>query len=114
MDCEIDSAVKTAFQKLGYPAARDEQLEAAREFVKGRNVFISLPTGSGKSLCYGCLPLAYDYLQKDPSSTSIVVVVSLLKTLMLDQVDAFGTRYHALSWMLKFAAQPFKSARGTL
>ena len=25
VDSEIDSAVKTAFQKLGYPAARDEQ-----------------------------------------------------------------------------------------
>ena len=37
-----------AFSQLG----KAEQLEAVREFVLGQDVFVSIPTGSGKSLCY--------------------------------------------------------------
>ena len=49
---EIESAVREAFGRLGYPDVRDEQLEAAREFLRGQDVFVSLPTGSGKSFCW--------------------------------------------------------------
>lgn len=89
-DSTIESAVRGAFERLGYHSVRDEQMEAVRAFLKGRDVFVSLPTGSGKSLCYGCLPLAFDSLLC--SSRSIVVVVSPLKALMVDQVAAFSAR----------------------
>ena len=76
-DSEIESAIQLAFAKLGYEEARSEQLEATREFVKDKDVFISLPTGSGKSLCYGCLPLVFDHLRKN-GEKAIVVVISPL------------------------------------
>ena len=52
---DIEAVIAAAFSQLGYPVVKAEQLEAAREFVKGQNVFVSIPTGSGsgKSLCYG-------------------------------------------------------------
>ena len=28
--------------------------------MKGRDVFAVLPTGYGKSFCFGCLPLVFD------------------------------------------------------
>lgn len=87
-DEQVEAAIKTAFTQLGYATVRAEQKEAAREFVKGRDVFVSIPTGSGKSLCYGCLPIVFDIL-RDAPETSIVIVVSPLKALMLDQVEAF-------------------------
>ena len=35
---------------------KDKQKEVILNFVSGRDVFAALPTGYGKSLCYGCLP----------------------------------------------------------
>ena len=86
----IESAVREAFGRLGYSDVRDEQLEAAREFLRGQDVFVSLPTGSGKSCCYGCLPLAFNSLRK--SSSSVVIVISPLKALMLDQTQIFNAK----------------------
>ena len=47
-------------------------------------VFISLPTGSGKSFCYSVLPFVFDGLYQRVGS--IVIVVSPLIALMKDQV----------------------------
>ena len=92
-DSEIDGAIRLVFIRLGYQEVKTEQLEAIRGFVKDNDVFVSLPTGSGKSVCYGCLPLVFDYLRRNDSKTkSIVVVISPLRALMLDQVRSFSAK----------------------
>ena len=48
---------------------------------EGRDVFINLPTGFGKSLLYQALPLVFDLTSKQPGH--IVVVVSPLISLMV-------------------------------
>jgi superfamily II DNA helicase RecQ len=58
--------------------------------LSGRDVFAALPTGYGKSLCYGCLPLARDKLLG--TQGSVVLVVSPLIALMKDQVQSFRKR----------------------
>ena len=88
----IASSVKSAFERLGYSSVREEQFDSVRAILEGRDVFVSLPTGSGKSLCYGCLPLVFDELRAVPQGKSIVVVVSPLKALMMDQVQTFSTK----------------------
>ena len=56
-------------------------------------MFVSLPTGSGKSLCYCLLPRAFDFLwQRTALRESIVIVVSPLISLMQDQVRAMIER----------------------
>ena len=64
---------------------RTEQFPAAVAVVRGFDVFVSLPTGYGKSLCFFCLPLAFDKLRRH-QRPSIVVVVSPLVALMEDPV----------------------------
>ena len=88
----IASSVKSAFERLGNDSVREEQFDSVRAILEGRDAFVSLPTGSGKSLCYGCLPLVFDELQAVPQGRSIVVVVSPLMALMMDQVQTFSTK----------------------
>lgn len=65
-----------------------EQKEAIKAFIeRGVNVFVSLPTGAGKSLIFQSLPIVFDSLFGKPRGSSIVMVISPLKALMKDQVN---------------------------
>jgi len=88
---DIRQAILTAAAKLGYEELRPKQSQALRSFVSGCDVFVCLPTGSGKSLCYCLLPVVFDCL-KGRTCESIVVVVSPLIALMKDQVRAMSER----------------------
>ena len=78
---EIDTALDQAVTKMGYLDLRREQELAVKKFAMGNDVFVS---GSGKSVCYGILPIVFDLLRGKPGS--VVVVVSPLISLMKDQV----------------------------
>ena len=56
----LESKVTSAFVRLGYRRPTDEQRSVITEFVKGKDVFVGLPTGSGKSLCFAALPVVFD------------------------------------------------------
>ena len=56
----------------------------------GKDVFVWLPTGFGKSLCYEVLPFVFDY--KLGRQDSLVIVVSPLISLMADQVMGLRRR----------------------
>ena len=56
----------------------------------GKDVFVSLPTGFGKSICYGSLPFVYDKLRGVGQERSIAIVVSPSISLMTDQVLKFN------------------------
>ena len=58
----IDLAIRRAAEKLGYSKLRHQQVRAVKNFVQGNDVFVSLPTGSGKSLCYSILLATFDSL----------------------------------------------------
>ena len=82
----IDESVKS----MGYSSLKPEQRRAITLFVQHKDIFVILPTGYGKSLCYGCLPLVFDLLDKRQGS--IIVVVSPLIALMKDQVGKFMSK----------------------
>ena len=90
---DISEAISSTTEKLGYRELRPNQELAVRHFLQGHDVFVSLPTGGGKSLCYCLLPKAFDFLRQNvEGSQCIVVVVSPLIALMQDQVRAMRGR----------------------
>ena len=81
-DSSLQSLIEKAAKAIGYPSLEDKQKV---KFIKGGDVFVSLPTGYGKSLCYTLLPSIFDNL-RGVKKKSIVLVVSPLLALMKDQV----------------------------
>ena len=86
---QLSAVISSAAASLGYSKLKPKQYETVKEFVSGKDVFVCLPTGSGKSLCYAVLPAVFDRLRQKTSPTSLVIVVSPLITLIKDQVETF-------------------------
>ena len=64
--------MKEVAATLGYHNLKEEQKKVVNAF-KGKDVFVSLPTGYGKSLCYAILPLVFDKRREAVKRRSIVI-----------------------------------------
>ena len=53
----MEAVVAHSAKLLGFETLKDKQVEAIMAFVKGSDVFVSLPTGYGKSVIYAVLPI---------------------------------------------------------
>ena len=45
---------------FGVGSFKDKQIEAFKAFVSGKDTFVSLPTGYGKSVIYAALPIIFE------------------------------------------------------
>ena len=93
---DFADALSYSLNQLGLPhvSLKEEQRLAVKEIYEGRDVFVWLPTGYGKSLCYQTIPFMMDYKLglKESSRRSGVLVVSPLVALMIDQVQNLRKR----------------------
>lgn len=59
----LSRAIEYSLGKLSFTTLKDKQREAIVSFVSGKDTFVILPTGYGKSLCFSCLPYIFDCLR---------------------------------------------------
>ena len=60
---ELTLALEEAVKDAGFGVLKPKQEEALKAFVSGKDTFVVLPTGYGKSVIYAILPNVYDKLR---------------------------------------------------
>ena len=85
----ISAAIDHSLQAFGHARAKTIQAQAVQATLQGRDVFVSVPTGYGKSLIFQMLPFCASFilerLGKAAAGVPSVLVVSPLLALMQDQ-----------------------------
>ena len=102
---DFHASLLHALQCIGcsHMSLKAEQTASIRHVYEGRDVFVWLPTGYGKSLCYQVLPFLFDHAGR--RTDSLVIVVSPLVSLMVDQVHVLrqkGVKAAIMSTLSKF------------
>ena len=70
----VQQALKFFVDRLGYESLKPKQETVVWEFLSGKIVFVALPMGYGKSLCYACLPYAFDNMRGKEGSIVITCI----------------------------------------
>lgn len=80
--------------KMSDVSLKMEQCLSMKVIYDGHDVFVWLPTGYGKSLCYQALPFFMDFKKGlvDKEKHCAMLVISPLVALMIDQVKILRKR----------------------
>ena len=84
----VKDAIAYGLRKAQYKDVREHQRKVIEGYCSGKDVFLSAPTGSGKSLTFEVAPYVFDYLEHGErlEVCSVCLDVVPLVALMKDQV----------------------------
>ncbi|GAB3810068.1 DNA helicase RecQ [Spirosoma humi] len=98
VDQSVHSTLKERLKEIfGYSQFRGEQEAIIYSILAGRNTFVIMPTGAGKSLCYQ-LPA----IVSEGTAVVISPLIALMKN-QVDQLNAFGINAQFLNSTLSKA-----------
>ena len=82
----MEEAIELSFRKLstGHERIKEKQKRVVMEVLCGKDVFVCLPTGYGKTVITAVLPGAFDRVNKE-EQRFMVLCISPLISLMIDQ-----------------------------
>ena len=78
-----------ASRVLGFTELQDFQRKAAVAVLDGKDVFVAMPTGSGKSLAFQVLPFVKS---EELEEECFVLVISPINSLIWDQMQKLSER----------------------
>jgi ATP-dependent DNA helicase RecQ len=88
----VDQSVKEKLKKIfGFNQFRGTQEAIVENVLNGKNTFVIMPTGAGKSLCY-----QFPAVVSEGTAIVISPLIALMKN-QVDQLNAFGINAHFLN-----------------
>ena len=93
----FNDSVKFALERISKPSLQlsPHQMNALQSILSGKDTFVCLPTGQGKSILFECFPHCYYFLhscESEQSQLSSVLVISPLISLMNSHVHDLRKR----------------------
>ena len=99
---EFSLALSEAVKRMDLNPLKPKQVESIQSFASGKDTFVALPTGYGKSVIFAIVSLLFDLMRgnlifydngchqyNSGISGSIAVIITPLISLMLDQKEKF-------------------------
>jgi superfamily II DNA helicase RecQ len=93
MDEKIEEAIVFGLSKLGYQSLRETQRKVIEAYLKGKDVFVCSPTGSGKSLCFEIAPYAIDFMKYDVTAVTMQNITKTVCVVIAPLVSLMKTKY---------------------
>ena len=102
-DEKFESSLEAVLPKFGVAELREQQKLALLHLISGKDVFVNLPTGFGKSLIYQLAPSVVEEMSRlgGKIRSAIILVISPLVSLMKDQVQCLerkGIKASFIGW----------------
>eukprot|EP00794_Sanderia_malayensis_P001674 gene1674-1864_t len=94
-DTFSDTVLQNACERLRFSELKEKQKEGAKAILQGKDLFVALPTGFGKSAIYQIVPFAVQELQdqnRPKTSCYFALVICPLNSLICDQINQLQSK----------------------